>query len=127
MGGVGIRQDLQDLRDYLPHLFILRIMSNTLLCRLDLRIAFTVRAMDDASRAQRFRDSRLIRIGVALFVLGSGPLLAVIVAAELGLTCDPNPNPVGFGILAMCSFWPSVILIVWGIVGVVRKRRSAGE
>lgn len=95
-------------------------------CRHDLRAAFTVRAMDDASRAQRFRDSRLIRIGVALLVFGSGPLLAVIVAAELGLTSDPNPNPVGFGILAMCSFWPSVILIVCGIVGVVRKRRSAG-
>jgi hypothetical protein len=76
--------------------------------------------------AQRFRDSWLIRIGVGLLVLGSGPLLGVIAAAGLGLTSDPNPNPIGFGIMAMCSFWPSVILIVCGIVDVVRKRRGGG-
>ncbi len=56
--------------------------------------------------------------GVALFALGTGPLFAIIVAAELGLTRDPNPNPIGAGLLAFATFWPSIILM---IVGVVKK------
>jgi hypothetical protein len=40
------------------------------------------------------------------------------VLASLGLTKDPNPNPVGFGIMAFLTFWPSVILM---IVGVARE------
>ncbi len=83
--------------------------------------------MDEPLREYRFRDSWLIRIGAGLLVVGSGPLLAVILAAELGLTSDPNPNPVGFGIMAMCSFWPSLILIACGVVDVVRKRRRARD
>jgi hypothetical protein len=55
--------------------------------------------------------TRLFRAGLILFVVGSGPLLLVIAAASLGLTRDPNPNPVGFGIMAMLSFWPSVIMM----------------
>ncbi len=89
-------------------------------------ILLTVREMIEAPLPPRFRDSRLIQIGVALFVVGTGPLLAVIAAAELGLTSDPNPNPVGFGIMAMCSFWPSVILVIVGIVKVVRLKRKQG-
>ena len=57
---------------------------------------------------QRVFRSRLFRAGILLFVFGSGPLLLVIAASGLGLTRDPNPNPVGFGILAMFTFWPSL-------------------
>jgi hypothetical protein len=71
--------------------------------------------------------SRLLWIGLALFVLGSGPLLITILLASLGLTRDPNPNPVGFGILALFTFWPSVILIVIGIARTISKRRAAKE
>lgn len=60
--------------------------------------------------------------GVALFVLGTGPLIAIIIAAELGLTRDPNPNPIGPGLLAFVTFWPSIILM---IVGVVKKFRGS--
>ena len=52
------------------------------------------------AKSRRYRDSWLVRTGVTLLVIGSGPLLLVIAAADLGLTRDPNPNPVGFGILA---------------------------
>jgi hypothetical protein len=48
-------------------------------------------------------------------VIGSGPLLLIILATRLGLTRDPNPNPVGFGILAGLTFWPAIIFIVIGI------------
>jgi hypothetical protein len=73
---------------------------------------------------ERYRDSNLIRIGAAILVLGSGPLLAIIVAAKLGLTRDPNPNPVGFGMLAGCTFWPGIILLFVGVLTVwLRKRK----
>jgi len=39
----------------------------------------------------------------------------VLVAAKMGWTADPNPNPIGFGILAFLSFWPSVLLLALGI------------
>jgi hypothetical protein len=75
----------------------------------------------------RFRLSRLFWIGLALLVIGTGPLLLVVVASELGLTRDPNPNPIGFGLRTFLTFWPAVILIVWGLVAsVLRYRKQAG-
>jgi hypothetical protein len=69
----------------------------------------------------KFRLSRLFWVGLILLALGSGPLLTIIVLAGLGLTKDPNPNPVGFGIIAGLTFWPSVIMV---IVGMVRSYRG---
>ena len=74
----------------------------------------------------RFRLSRLFWIGLALLVIGTGPLLLAVVASELGFTRDPNPNPIGFGLLTFLTFWPAVILIVWGLVAsVLRYRKQA--
>jgi len=75
----------------------------------------------------RRRTSRLLWIGSMLFALGSGPLLITILLAGLGLTRDPDPNPVGFGILAAFTFWPSVVLIGIGIARTSSKRRAAKE
>jgi hypothetical protein len=71
------------------------------------------------------RVSRFLWIGLALLCLGTGPLISVILATQFGFTRDPNPNPVGFGILALFTFWPSVILIVIGVVRTLHKRREA--
>lgn len=76
---------------------------------------------------RRFRLTVMFWVGLALLVLGTGPLLMIVVAAELGLTSDPNPNPIGPGLLAFFTFWPAVILIVWGLVtSVLRYRRQTG-
>jgi hypothetical protein len=72
----------------------------------------------------RYRDSRLFVWGMGLLVLGSGPLLAIIAAASMGLTKDPNPNPIGPGLLAALTFWPSIIMIVVGAIKVSRARKS---
>ena len=46
-------------------------------------------------------------------------------AASLGLLRHPNPNPIGPGLLAFVTFWPAVILIVWGLIAsLVRYRRA---
>ncbi len=72
----------------------------------------------------RFLQSRWIRVGMAGLVLGTGPLLlAVAISYLMG---DRNPNPVGPGILAFLTFWPSVLLVLIGVVvTIVRKIRFA--
>ena len=72
----------------------------------------------------KFLKSKWIRAGVVGLVVGTGPLVSVMVAAQLGITDDPNPNPVGFGILAVLTFWPSIVLIA---VGIWRQRKQTRE
>lgn len=75
---------------------------------------------------RKLQFGRLFWLGLGLFVVGSGPLLLVILFAALGLLDDPNPNPVGFGILAALTFWPSIIMMLVGYVRAVKQRgRSA--
>ena len=57
----------------------------------------------------------LFPAGFLLFLFGSGPLLVIIAATRIGLTSDPNPNPVAFGILAMLTFWPSLAMMAIGL------------
>jgi len=75
--------------------------------------------------APRFKLSRLFWAGIALLVIGTGPLLAIGTAASLGLLSDPNPNPIGFGLLAFFTFWPAIILIVWGLAASLLRHRRA--
>lgn len=72
-----------------------------------------------------YLQSWWVRIGVALLILGSAPLLIVIVAAGIGLWPDPNPNPIGPGLLLFFTFWPAVICILVGVVRVHRAKRAA--
>ena len=44
---------------------------------------------------QRFKLTRMFWIGLGLLVLGTGPLLVIILAASLGLLSDPDANPIG--------------------------------
>ena len=73
----------------------------------------------------KFRLSRVFWIGLTLLLLGTGPLFAVILLASLGFTKDPNPNPIGFGILAFLTFWPSVIMLITGVATSYGRYKSA--
>jgi hypothetical protein len=75
----------------------------------------------------KFRLTRLFWIGIILFVVGTGPLLAIIIAASLGLTRDPNPNPIFLGILAGLTIWPSVGFIIGGFVQSCSRYRTLQE
>jgi hypothetical protein len=77
-----------------------------------------------ALKKMRYFDSKLFKAGAILLVLGTGPLVAIIAAASLGLTKDPNPNPIGPGLLAFLTFWPSIIIMALGIGNVKRVNRS---
>ncbi|MGE5536425.1 MAG: hypothetical protein ACM3W7_13020 [Acidobacteriota bacterium] len=76
--------------------------------------------MDSGSR---FKFSLLFWVGVGILAVGCGPLLLFLLVFELGLMSDPNPNPIGLGLLAFLSFWPGVIVLLIGlIVSLVRYK-----
>ena len=60
------------------------------------------------------------RIGLFFAVFGCGPLLIILVLHTLGLLSDPNPNPVGPGILFLLTSWPGVICMAIGVRRVQR-------
>ena len=72
-----------------------------------------------------YLQSWWVRIGVALLVLGSGTLLFIVLAAAIGLWPDPDPNPIGPGLLFFFTIWPAIICIIVGVVrdGAGGKRR----
>jgi hypothetical protein len=71
--------------------------------------------MNPSKQQTRFQLSRLLWIGFAVLIAGCGPLVGIMAMAAVGMTQDPNPNPVGFGILAAVTLWPSLGLIAIGI------------
>jgi len=81
-------------------------------------------------RSERFRLHPLTWVGLVIAAVGSAPLLVVIAMSKIGWLNDPNPNPVGLGILAACTFWPGIALAVagavWSAVDVHRHRSDRG-
>lgn len=57
-----------------------------------------------------------LKLGIGLLIVGTAPLLLFILADEAGLISDPNPNPIGLGLLFFFSVWPALILIAVGLV-----------
>jgi hypothetical protein len=73
---------------------------------------------------KEYRKNRLVQIGFWLLVIGAGPLSGIILLAEIGLWPDPNPNPIGPGLLFFFTFWPAAICLAIGVFQVRRKQRS---
>jgi hypothetical protein len=69
-------------------------------------------------------QSAWVKVGLGLLVVGTGPLLVIIIAAAVGLWPDPNPNPIGPGLLCFFTFWPAIICIVVGVVRVRTRNRQ---
>jgi len=69
--------------------------------------------------------STLLWIGLNLLLFGSGPLITICIAASIGLTIDPNPNPVIPRLLALFTFWPGVGLMIAGVISTAKRRRDA--
>ncbi len=70
-------------------------------------------------------SNRWLLTGFALAVFGWSPLLAIILLASLGLWPDPNPNPIGPGLLFFVTFWPAVTCMVIGACQI--RRRHSGK
>jgi len=60
-----------------------------------------------------------LHLGLGLLVGGTGPLLLFIAADYLGLISDPNPNPIGLGLLFFVTIWPALGFTAFGLAQVV--------
>ncbi|CUQ67025.1 hypothetical protein [Candidatus Nitrospira inopinata] len=67
--------------------------------------------------------NRWFKVGFWLAVLGWSPLWVIVLLADIGLWPDPNPNPIGPGLLFFFTFWPAVILLGIGVFQVRRQRK----
>ena len=71
---------------------------------------------------KEFLANRWSKIGLALVVLGWSPLCLIVLLAAIGLWPDPDPNPVGLGLLFFLTFWPAVICLGIGAYQTKRGR-----
>jgi hypothetical protein len=76
---------------------------------------------------KKYLSNRYIRIGLVLVGLGWTPLFSIILLTDLGLTSDPNPNPIGPGMLFYLTAWPAIICLVIGIIEVRRRGAVARD
>lgn len=70
----------------------------------------------------RYRDSKLIKAGALLFLIGPGFLFAAYVFSRI--MGDIQPNPIGPGLLAYVLFWPSVVLLTIGALWTFTANRK---
>ena len=61
------------------------------------------------SRVRSALTDRIFVIGALVFAIGSGPLF-------IWLAIDPKANPVGPGMMAMFTFWPSILMMLVGLI-----------
>jgi hypothetical protein len=80
--------------------------------------------MSEGATLRDYLRSTWFVVGAVLLIGGASPLLFIIAAASLGLWPDPNPNPIGPGLLLLVTFWPGLICIGKGIERVRRHHRK---
>jgi uncharacterized membrane protein len=68
---------------------------------------------------------KTLQAGLCLLFVGSAPLLIVIALDALSII-DAG-NGLGFGILTLLTFYPSLVLIVVGAVLTLVKRRKKSQ
>jgi hypothetical protein len=61
------------------------------------------------------RAARWIWAGAILHLLGCGPLYLAILGQLIGVVAK-DANPIGLGLLFFFTAWPSIILILIGVV-----------
>lgn len=72
--------------------------------------------------------NRLLLLGLVIILLGWGPLLGFLLMDSLGFISDPNPNPIGLGLLFFFSFWPAITcLAIGGCLKIVELVRAASR
>ncbi|MDN3205350.1 hypothetical protein [Algoriphagus sediminis] len=104
--------------------FIVFTFSFTLiLVLLSVFFKFLDKSPEDPKRAIKI----YLTTGLVFLVFGSGPLLVTILMANLGLTSDPNPNPIFFGMMAGFSFWPGILFLLTAIIKKYKLRKMSTE
>ena len=97
-----------------------------LLCVLAPPLGLLAWVFTSGSNRAAYLGSGWIRSGLTLLILGSAPLLAIILAAAVRLWPDPNPNPVGPGLLFFFAGVVATGCLAIGVATVwLRLRRAS--
>ncbi|MGQ4660722.1 hypothetical protein [Lysobacter sp. F6437] len=70
--------------------------------------------------------NRWFKIGAVIALLGWTPLLAIILLSTIGLWPDPEPNPIGPGLLFFLTFPLALVFLLMGFIQVRAARGSRG-
>jgi hypothetical protein len=89
-----------------------------LLCVLAPTLGLLVWIFGSGAQRPVYLRSWWVRAGLVLLLVGAAPLVAIIVAAKAGLWPDPNPNPVGPGLLFFISGVVATVCLAIGAVWV---------
>jgi hypothetical protein len=73
--------------------------------------------------ANKITRSRIFRAGAILLGVGSAPLLLYVLFEFV--TGRKGGNPIGLGLLMFVTFWPSVILMLIGVVSSLLNKDKA--
>jgi len=73
------------------------------------------------SQRRDYFQSKWVRAGISIVGVSAAPLIFIIAAAWLGLWPDPNPNPVGPGLLFFVGAAIGTIVTGLGILFVGRS------
>lgn len=73
----------------------------------------------------RFRLPVVFWTGLIVFVGCSGPMLVSMLLVRQGLMSGTDPNTVVFGIMAVLTFWPSVVCMLGGVISAYIKHQKA--
>jgi hypothetical protein len=95
-----------------------------LLCLLAPPVGLLAWVFTSGSYRAAYLRSGWVRTGLTLLLLGSAPLVAIILAAQIGLWPDPNPNPVGPGLLFFFAGLLATGCLAIGVVTVWLKLRQ---
>jgi hypothetical protein len=84
--------------------------------------------MTSGDERPAYLRSSWVRAGLGVLVLSALPLLVVgTFGYQLGLTSDPDPNPIGFGLLFVAGALLGAILVAIGaFVTAAALRRDTG-
>lgn len=74
-----------------------------ILCFLAPPVGLAAWVLGNGAQRAAYLKSWWVRAGLALLLLGAAPLVGIILAAKVGIYPDPNPNPVGAGMLFFFS------------------------
>jgi hypothetical protein len=85
-------------------------------------LALTAWILLSGGRREVYFRSKWIRAGAITIAAGTLPLLIVIVLAKVGLWPDPDPNPIGPGLLLVAAAVLASVLTLIGIILVGMQR-----
>ena len=63
----------------------------------------------------------LVRAGFGIAIVSALPLLSVVALSALGVWPDPNPNPIGFGLLLVAGGGLGTVILGFGVAAVARR------